>query len=50
MLINKTHVFNVFIQLPKFKPIIIKTIRALYTNYNLTLKINWLKKKNPNIN
>ena len=50
MPINKTRVFNVLIQLPEFKPITIKAIRAPYTDYDLALEMNWLKKKNPDIN
>ena len=40
MFINKIYIFNVSVQLFKFKFIIIKVIGAPYTDYNLTLKIN----------
>ena len=47
---NKMYVFDVSMQLPKFKFTIMKAIGALCANYNLALRINWLKKKNPDIN
>ena len=49
MFINKICVFNVSVHLFEFKFIIIKIIRILYIDYNLIVKINWLKKENLDI-
>ena len=49
MFINKICVFNVSVRLFEFKFIIIEVIRILYIDYNLIVKINWLKKDNLDI-